>query len=71
MAINYRDYEGDMCGKCIYMDMRDRASFFSDRYKCCNGEGYQAWSSRPCSRYNPDNSDNRIQTIEKGREGRL
>ncbi len=32
MGINYRDYEGDMCGKCIYMDMSDRVNYLSDRY---------------------------------------
>lgn len=71
MGINYRDYEGEMCGKCIYMDMRDRANYLSDRYRCEKGEGYQRWSSRPCSKYNPDHSEARIRRIEDGRTGRL
>lgn len=70
MGINYKDYEGDMCGKCTHMDMRDREKYLSDRYKCLRGEGYQAWSSRPCYKYSPDNSDARIRVIEAGREGR-
>lgn len=71
MSINYNDYVGDMCGKCRYMNMHDKAGFISDRYKCTRGEGYQVWSSRPCSRYDADNSDSRIQLIENAREGRL
>lgn len=58
----YRDYFVGKCGACTYLNPKDYTSgiFSGYKYKCLNGQGYQPWDSRRCSRYDdmpPDKRD--------------
>lgn len=59
------DFSGPMCGKCKKVNLGDRSTYLisSTGFRCTYSGDYVGWDSRPCSKYDPDNSSSREKDI--------
>lgn len=58
--------EGDMCSKCVYMDLNDKNKILcATEFRCTKKGNYYPWDDKPgsCSKYSPDYSDTRKRRI--------
>jgi|GEM_PF-5110686 len=58
------------CGMCIHMNLYDRYSSISKKFKCTRSGNYYNCDEKGCSKFegDPNKTNN---DIEKAREGRL
>ena len=58
------------CGMCIHMNLYDRYSSFSKKFKCARSGHYYDCDEKGCNRFEGDPKKS-YEIIEKAREGRL
>ena len=63
------EYSG-RCALCSKLNLYDKLSFASDKYKCTRLNQYLPWSEKMCDKFERASGD-REALVEKARRGRL